>query len=81
MFNEIKNLFFEDINKIGKTFGSIQSFNHVQLFAAPWTVAHQLLCAWNSPGKSTGVGSHSLLQVIFQGWNLQSLIFLEKRIK
>ena len=24
-----------------------------------------LLCPWNSPGKNTGVGSHSLLQGIF----------------
>ena len=32
----------------------------------------RLLCPWNSPGKHTGVGSHSLLQVIFstQGLNL-----------
>ena len=31
-----------------------------------------LLCSWNSPGKNTGVGSHSLLQRIFptQGSNL-----------
>ena len=28
----------------------------------PWTVAHQILCPWNSPGKNTGVRSHSLLQ-------------------
>ena len=30
------------------------------------------LCPWNSPGKNTGVGSHSLLQMIFptQGLNL-----------
>ena len=30
------------------------------------------LCPWNSPGKNTGVGSHSLLQGIFptEGWNL-----------
>ena len=25
----------------------------------------RLLCSWNSPGKNTGVGSHSLLQGIF----------------
>ena len=25
----------------------------------------RLLCPWNSPGKNTGVGSHSLLQEIF----------------
>ena len=32
----------------------------------------RLLCPWNSPGKNTGVGSHSLLQGIFltQGLNL-----------
>ena len=27
------------------------------------------LCPWNSPGKNTGVSSHSLLQGIFQGSN------------
>ena len=26
----------------------------------------RLLCPWDSPGKNTGVGSHSLLQGIFQ---------------
>ena len=32
----------------------------------------RLLCPWDSPGKNTGVGSHSLLQGIFpiQGSNL-----------
>ena len=32
----------------------------------------RLLCPWNSPGKNTGVGCHSLLQRIFstQGLNL-----------
>ena len=32
----------------------------------------RLLCPWNSPGKNTGVGSHSLLQGIFltQGLNV-----------
>ena len=36
------------------------------------TVATRLLCPWNSPGKNTGVGCHSLLQGIFltQGSNL-----------
>ena len=40
--------------------------SHVQLFANLW-----LLCPGDSPGKSTGVGSHSLLQGIFliQGSN------------
>ena len=37
----------------------------------PWTVSHRLLCSWNSSGKKSGVGSHSLLQGIFpvQGMN------------
>ena len=44
-----------------------KSLSHVRLFATLW-----LLCPWNSPGKNTGVGSHSLLQEIFpiQGLNL-----------
>ena len=47
------------------------SLNHIWLFAIPRTVAHQGPL-WNSPGKKTGVGSHSLLQGIFpiQGSNL-----------
>ena len=27
-----------------------------------WTVAHRLLCPWDSPGKDTGVGFCALLQ-------------------
>ena len=47
----------------------------VRLFVTPWTVQPtRLFCPWNSPGKITGVGSHSLLQGIFltQGLNLVS---------
>ena len=33
--------------------------------ATPWTVAHQVLCPWDSPGQNTGVGCHALLQGIF----------------
>ena len=29
----------------------------------------RLLCPWNSPGRNTGVGSHSLLQDVFQPRN------------
>ena len=32
---------------------------------AEWTVAHRLLYTRGAPGKSTGVGHHSLLQGIF----------------
>ena len=37
----------------------------------PWTVATRLLCPWDFPGKSTGMGCHFLLQGIFptQGSN------------
>ena len=40
-------------------------------FATLWTVAHRLLCPWDSPGKSTGVGCHFLRHRIFptQGSN------------
>ena len=34
----------------------------------PWTVACQLLCHWDFPGKNTGVGCHFLLQGIFPTW-------------
>ena len=52
-------------------------FSCVWFFVTLWTVAHQLLCSWDSPGNNTGVGCHALLQVIFptQGSNL-SLLFL-----
>ena len=43
----------------------LRHFSCVQLFVTPWTVAHQALCPWDSPGKNIGVGSHSLLQGIF----------------
>ena len=37
----------------------------VQLFVTLWTVAHQALCPWDSPGKNTGVGFYFLLWAIF----------------
>ena len=45
-----------------------QSVNHSAVFNSLWPRGLQpsrLLCPWDSPGKSTGVGSHSLLQGIF----------------
>ena len=41
------------------------------LFVTPGTLTTRLLHLWNSPGKNTGVGSHSVLQEIFptQGSN------------
>ena len=32
-----------------------------QLFATPWTVAHQIPPSMNFPGKDTGVGGHAFL--------------------
>ena len=49
---------------LSSLFVHAQLLSHIQLFVTPWTVA-RLLCPWNSPGKNTGVGSHSLLQRIF----------------
>ena len=50
---------------------SSEMLGRVWLFATLQTVTCQLLCPWNSPGKNTGVGSHSLLQGTFptQGSN------------
>ena len=48
-----------------------KSLSGVPRFGIPWTVPPRLLCPLNSPGKSTGVGCHALLQGIFptQGLN------------
>ena len=43
----------------------LSRFSYVRLFATPWIVACWLLSPWDSPGKNTGVGCHSLLQGIF----------------
>ena len=44
--------------------------SHIRLFATPCKPT-RLLCPWNFPGKSTGVGCHFLVQGIFptQGSN------------
>ena len=56
----------------------LSRFSRVQLFVTLWTVAHQAPLSMDSPGKNTGVGCHSLLQVIFptQGLNLHFLHLL-----
>ena len=48
-----------------------QSFSHVPLFSAPWTVACQAPLLMEFSGKNTGAGCHFLLQGIFltQGSN------------
>ena len=40
----------------------LSRFSHVQLCVTPWTAAHQAPRPWDSPGNSTGVGCHRLLQ-------------------
>ena len=49
----------------------VKSLSRVRFFVTPWIVAHQSPLKWDSPGKSTGVGCHFLLQGIFptQGSN------------
>ena len=42
----------------------VMSLSRVRLFATPWTSAYRFLHSWDSPGKSSGVGCHRLLQ-----WN------------
>ena len=41
----------------------LSRFSRVRLCATPWTEPTRLLHPWDSPGKSTGVGCHSLLQI------------------
>ena len=42
----------------------------------------RLLCLWNSPGQTTGVGCHSLLQGIFltQGWNVGLTVWTTREV-
>ena len=54
--NENKSELFEKV---------CYSLSHVRLLWPPGLQPARLLCPWNSPGKSTGVGSHSLLQGTF----------------
>ena len=54
----------------------VSCFRHVQLFTTPWPTS--LLCPWDSPGKKTVMGCHTLLQGIFptQGSNLRPFCLL-----
>ena len=50
--------FHPTISKSLKKMKKVKSLSHVLLFVTPWTVAcTRILHAWDSPGKSTGVGS------------------------
>ena len=61
-------------------FMSAESLSHVWLFATPWAVAPRLLCPWDSPGKNTGVGSHSLLQGILRTQGLNPGLLYSRQI-
>ena len=50
----------------------LSCFSHIWLCETLWTVTRQLLCPRDSPGKSTGVGCHALLQGIFPTQGLNS---------
>ena len=41
----------------------VKSLSRVQPLETPWLQPTRLLCPWDFPGKSTGVGCHCLLQV------------------
>ena len=56
----VRNLYYA----IGMCTCMLLLFSRVQLFPAPWTVDHQVLCPWDSPGKNTVVGSRALPQRI-----------------
>ena len=66
-----KNLLISSRLSILLVYGCLwQSLSCICFLVTPWTVAW-LLCPWNSPGRSTGVGSCFCLQGIFptQGSN------------
>ena len=49
-------------------------FSRVQLFVAPWTVAHQAPLSMQLPGKNTEVSCHFLLQGILPTQGLNSYV-------
>ena len=66
------------VHEVAKSWTQLSNWAHISntsyhttLKTSPWTVAHQAPLSMNSPGKNTGVGSHSLFQWIFltQGSN------------
>ena len=57
---------------------TLSRFSNVQLFANPWTVAHQAPCSMGFSRKEYWSGCHALLQGIFvtQGSNSHLLLLL-----
>ena len=60
----------------------LSHFSHVRHFSTLWIIATRLLCPWDSPGKNTGVGCHTLLQGILPtlGSNLHLLCLLHSQV-
>ena len=56
----------------GKWKVKVKWLSRVRLFETPWLQPIRLLCPWDFPGKSTGVGCHRLLRA--QG--LSTIIFI-----
>ena len=57
---------FSPLQDIWAQVKSVLSFSVMSASLRPHGLEHsRFLCPWNSPGKNTGVGSHSLLQGIF----------------
>ena len=75
------NLILTQLHTALSSSSSVCMLSHVQLFATPWTIAHQDLCPYDFPGKNPGVGCHFLLQEIFltQGLNPCLLCLLHCR--
>ena len=59
----------------------LSCFSRVRLCATLWTVTCRAL-SWDSPGKNTGAGSHSLLQGVFptQGLKPGLLCLLHRQV-
>ena len=51
------------------------SLSLVPFFVTPGLYSARLFCPWDSPGKNTGVGCHSLLQVNFPTLGWKSRVF------
>ena len=56
----------------------LSHFSHISLLVTLWTIAHWAPLSMDSPGVSTGMGCHALLQGFFptQGSNLCFLCLL-----
>ena len=56
---------------------------HAKSLQSVWLfVTLCIVCAWDSPGRNTGVGCHALLQGVFPtlGWNLHLLRLLHWQV-